>query len=52
MKQAPSLLHDQTSAHVDEVSGNDTTTFDVNVLVKVAEAGKRPGSKKIIPPVI
>ena len=40
MKQAPSLLHDQTLASVDEMSGTDTATFDVNVLVKVAESGK------------
>jgi len=51
-KTAPSLLHDETFAKVDEVSGTDTTTFDVNVLVKVAEARKRAGSKRIIPPVL
>jgi len=51
-KQALSVLHDQTCAKVDEILSNDTTTFDVNVLVKVAEAGKKAGSKKITPPII
>ena len=45
MKQAPSLLHDQTFANVNEVLGTGTTTFDTNVLVKVEQAVKWAGSK-------
>ena len=45
MKQAPSLLHDQTFASVNEVLGTGTTTFDTNVLVNVEEAVKWAGSK-------
>ena len=52
MKQAPSLLHDQTFANVNEVLGTGTTTFDINVLVKVEEAVKWAGSKRIVFPVI
>jgi hypothetical protein len=51
-KQAPFFLQDQTFASGEEVLGAGTTTFDVNVLVKVAEAGKRAGSKRVVPPVI
>ena len=37
MKQAPSLMHDHTFASVNEIPGTGTTTFDINVLVKVEE---------------